>query len=261
MKSSKKVITDIVSRISESGKVVGNKSNSKKINPTVISSNNALGLYYKCYNPLLIKQDFVDLLPRDQRSLIDFDFIRKRDPKYFQFNDTYYLLFKNYPDMNKYYNETMMGKINKMRVKLIPLTDKSAKSNAHDKTMNILNKYSMNLSNAYDSGDKYFSGLQDSSTKMAIASMDKLIDIESKSLLVWNLPIKLSSPQIQDTFWFYDIKHCFRMYWNNNNIGSKLSTLHYFAFNNANEAEKFKNNFHGTYFNDDPNQKMLVERL
>ncbi|SMN22357.1 similar to Saccharomyces cerevisiae YGR222W PET54 Mitochondrial inner membrane protein [Maudiozyma saulgeensis] len=261
MKSSKKVIADIVSRISESGKIVGNKTNSKRVRPAIISSNNSLGLYYKCYNPSLIKQDFVDLLPFDQRSSIDFDFIRKRDPKYFQFNDTYYLLFKNNLDMNKYHNETMMGKINKMRVKLMPLADRSSKTNGQDKMMNIFNRYSMNLFNAYDSVDKYFDGLQDRPTQMAIDNVEKLIEIESKSVLVWNLPIKVSSHHIQDIFWFYDIKHCFRLYWNNNSIGSKSSTLHFFAFNNPNEAEKFKNNFHGTYFNDDPNHKMLVERL
>lgn len=269
MKSSKKVIADIVNRTTKSGIVAGNKGKHKDINWTSNNGQDSLGLRYKCYNPSLIKQDFIDLLPSDKRSSIEFNFLKKRDPKYFQFNDTYYLFFRNHIDLNTYYNDTAMGKINKMRVHFLPMgpdTSSSPHNNGKklmefEKTHNILNKYSKNLYNAFESKEKYFDGLEDNLDVTTEYDIKTINEIESKSVLVWNLPITTGDEHLKNIFWFYDIKHCFKLFWNDKNLGSKLSSLHYFAFNNPIDAEKFKNNYHGTFFNDDINHKMLIDRL
>lgn len=258
MSGNKKVIADIVSRIVDSGKIVGGTLKQRAVTPLGAVANRPITLCFKSYNPSLIKEDFIEVLPNDMQKSTNFSFLRKRDPKFFQFQDTYYLIFDNYHDLNNYYNETKLSQINKVRTKFTPIL-----SNSNDflKMTNILNQYSKNLLNAYQSKNDYFSNLKEPSGINAMNNLDKLSEIESRSSLVWNLPNEISPNQVRDIFWFYDIKHCFKLYWNDNNISSRSFSLFYFAFNNANDSKKFKNNFHGTYFNDKHTNKLLIENL
>ena len=85
----------------------------------------------------------------------------------------------------------------------------------------------------------------------------KIRPIEQKSLLVWNFPLDLKPYDICEKYWFYDISHCFKIYWD----PETGKTLHYVAFHSERDSARFKRNFHGAYFNDEHTCKLLVEEL
>ncbi|CCF56715.1 hypothetical protein KAFR_0B04190 [Kazachstania africana CBS 2517] len=249
MKSSKKIISNVLEHISSSGRIVGQNSEVSS------SFHKSVALSYNSYNPSLNKKDFNSIISenifsRIDTGSIDFKLIKKRDPKYFQFKDKYYLIFPDFNNLNDYLHSTQNSKINRIRVKFKPILKDSEE---FSKVQNIYKKYCRNLSCAYNSRKSYYNSIaEDVPNDFDTSEISK---IESKSLLIWNLPNELSPAEIQNFFWFYDIKHCFKLYWDDNH------SLSFVAFNNILDCNKFARNFHGALFNNDKNQKLLIDNL
>ncbi|CCK67852.1 Pet54p KNAG_0A01630 [Huiozyma naganishii CBS 8797] len=175
---------------------------------------------------------------------------RVRDPRYFQFRDKYVLLFDNARVRDEYLERTRGKRLNKVRVRFQPAGELAT---VVDKFM----QYSRNLEAAYASEDAYrlaIASPNEESTKTLGEAVVGTELLESKSALVWNLPNTWHPGRVADTFWQYDVKHCFKMFWNElDNV-----SLYYFAFNETHERDKFKYNVHGVYLNE---AKLLVESL
>lgn len=252
--SSKKAVSTVLGHL-KSGKVVGLTGDVSR-GGTVSGST---ALKYRSYNPSLDQSDFVSALPETlfgQRALsADFQVIKARDPRYFQFKDYYVLLFQNSRALQSYQRSTELSRINKIRVKFValPKGDSSERVYAH---------YVQNLTAAFEScalyNERCKSKIPFDRSSFDLAALQQTIrPIEQRSALVWNLPIDMKQHDVVDRFWFYDIKHCFKLYWD----ASTGSTLYYIAFNDADDCLKFKRNFHGVYFEDELHMKLLVETL
>lgn len=234
-----------VSGLEKSGIEIGHKAISG--HPTLLRTSS--------YNCSLTKDDFLGLVPDsfDPDSLTLF---KKRDPKYFQFKDSYYLSFSNYNALDEFVHRSKLSRLHKTRVRFEPIY-----SNSMDESriLNIYKKYCRNLSNASKSSELYFQHLNDEvTTDSSLKDLySNVKDIEGKSLVAWNIPNELSPTNIKNFFWFYDIKNCFKLYWNDSNN----SSLYYFFFNNTEDPLKFAYNLHGTYFNDNRDHKLLIDKL
>lgn len=252
---SSKVIEGVLNHL-KGGKLVGTK-----VVSSVLSTNGATALKYRTYNDSLECRDFQSILPEnvfgvhEKSHVVDFELIKSRDPRFFQFKDYYVLLFKSEKALKEYYKATQLARINKVRVKfgLLP--------NDH-KTKHVYTHYVQNLEAAFESSGKYNEQYRKriafDELSFDLAQLQQRVrPIELRSALIWNLPLEMKSHDVVDRFWFYDIKHCFKLYWDN----TTGKTLYYVAFNDPDDCMKFKRNFHGVYFDDDPNSKMLVETL
>ncbi|QLQ77878.1 hypothetical protein HG537_0A01250 [Torulaspora globosa] len=255
---SRKVVRSVLNHL-KSGKVLGVGGDVYQAGP----ASGSTALKYKSYNPSLDKSDFVSILPEmmfangnSTRSTgVDFQLIKCRDPRYFQFRDSYVLLFDSNKALMKYHKATELGRINKIRVKFVPLPP-------GDNSEIVYAQYVKNLTAAFESHDLYNekSKMKQSFERGKIdlnVLRERVRPIEERSALVWNLPFDVKPHDLIDRFWFYDIKHCFKLYWD----ASTGATLYYLAFNDASDCVKFKRNFHGVYFEDELHMKLLVETL
>lgn len=253
---SSKVIGDVLGHL-KSGKVIGTWSE-----PLTRSMSGATALKYKSYNATLGIEDFQSIIPTTlfannggAPGAVDFELIKRRDPRFFQFKDYYVLLFKNEKSLKDYYQATELARINKVRVKFLPLPK------GH-RSEHVYSHYVDNLEAAYRSSRDYNEQCKQKrpfdASSFDLAQLQKRVrPIEERSALIWNLPLEMRPHDLMDRFWFYDIKHCFKLYWED----STGKTLYYVAFNDSNDCIKFKRNFHGVYFDDDPKCKLLVETL
>ncbi|QLL30312.1 hypothetical protein HG536_0A01290 [Torulaspora globosa] len=256
--ASKKAVSAVLSHL-KSGKVLGVAGELSQAGPASRST----ALKYKSYNPSLDKADFVNILPEmlfsvagaARTSGVDFQVLKCRDPRYFQFKDCYVLLFNSSQSLARYRSATELSRINKIRVKFVPLPP-------GDSSEHVYAQYVKNLTAAFESHGLYN---EKSRTKEPFdrskfdlnALQERIRPIEERSALVWNLPFDMRPHDLIDRFWFYDIKHCFKLYWD----VSTGATLYYIAFNDTSDCLKFKRNFHGVHFEDKLHMKLLVETL
>ncbi|CAI5209037.1 BEM_HP_G0113760.mRNA.1.CDS.1 [Saccharomyces cerevisiae] len=206
-------------------------------------------LQYRSYNPYLVKEDFLSILPENLykkrgqfTNELDFQLMKVRDPKYFQFKDQYYLFFNDYNSLTEYIKLTKHSRINKIRVKMTPLAQPLPT------LLTKLQRYSKNLYNAFRSSEQYFEGLNEKvdvggefTTNQLRSILDSVEEIENKSVLVWNIPTKLRSHDILNYFWFYNIRSSFKIYWDD----EMKRNLRFISFENSHDAYRFKRNYHG----------------
>lgn len=264
--SSKRAIQHVFDHLKK-GKIIGTVEQSitdvpSSIIPTNNDNSKSIALKYRSYNPSLTKENFSSILPErmfgvpnNRNPFTDsFQLIKSRDPRYFQFKDYYVLLFKDHKSLTEYYDTTKLSRINQVRVKFtkLPSNDMSEAAYSH---------YVDNLLAAYESSEKYFEKIKHKCTYDKTVDLntfqEKIRPIEERSALIWNLPLNMRPHDVMDKFWFYDIKHCFKLYWDN----CTGKTLYYVAFNDPTDCTKFKRNFHGVYFDDDVHLKLLVETV
>lgn len=255
--ASKKSVRNVLDYL-KTGKIVGSMPGLSQLKSPTAST----ALKYRSYNPSLSKEDFISILPDNLFGVpghvsasSDFQLIKCRDPKYFQFKDQYVLLFKDHKSMKEYQTATELGRINKVRVKFDALP--TGHSSEH-----IYSRYVANLSAAFESPKRYYEMTKkkipfESWNFNLIELQQKIGLIEKRSALVWNLPLEMKPHDLMENFWFYDIKHCFKIYWDD----ATGKTLYYVAFNDVNDCMKFKRNYHGVRYEDDLHMKLLVETL
>ncbi|SCU88915.1 LAME_0E01596g1_1 [Lachancea meyersii CBS 8951] len=209
-------------------------------------------LDFKSYNPSLTKSDFSGLLPQSRYSAAgiaesarDFDVLKVRDPRYFQFKDKYQLIFANHKSMREFSRNVAYSRIEGAKAVFTP------NSLRHPETRYA--KYVSNLEAAFESSSRYFELLrsEDEKSKVLKTSLEISLEtlrqaaqpMEAKSLLVWNFPADMPPYVIVDRFWLYDIKHCFKLYWD----AATGRTLTFMAFNTEEDCVKFSRNFHGVF--------------
>lgn len=254
----KKGVTTVLDHL-KTGKVLGTRGEL----PRLGAAGGSTALKFRSYNPSLEKSDFVSILPETlfgtPRSVsadrADFQVVKCRDPRYFQFKDYYVLLFDNHKALKEYHKATELGRINKIRVKFVPLPK-------GDNTERVFAHYVDNLMAAFESRGEYNERARtkkpfDRENFDLKELQERIKPVEERSALVWNLPLAMKSHDVMDKFWFYDIKHCFKLYWDM----ATGSTLYYIAFNDTDDCLKFKRNYHGVYFDDELHMKLLVETL
>lgn len=259
MKASSKAIKLVLDHLKSTGRVLGSveSGNSATISEKTASVNNQQQLQekkpsvlqYRSYNPYLVKEDFLSILPENLykkrgqfTNELDFQLMKVRDPKYFQFKDQYYLFFNDYNSLTEYIKLTKHSRINKIRVKMTPLAQPLPT------LLTKLQRYSKNLYNAFRSSEQYFEGLNEKvdvsgefTTNQLRSILDSVEEIENKSVLVWNIPTKLRSHYILNYFWFYNIRSSFKIYWDD----EMKRNLRFISFENSHDAYRFKRNYHG----------------
>ncbi|AJS20032.1 Pet54p [Saccharomyces cerevisiae YJM1307] len=259
MKASSKAIKLVLDHLKSTGRVLGSleSGNSATISEKTASVNNQQQLQekkpsvlqYRSYNPYLVKEDFLSILPENLykkrgqfTNELDFQLMKVRDPKYFQFKDQYYLFFNDYNSLTEYIKLTKHSRINKIRVKMTPLVQPLPT------LLTKLQRYSKNLYNAFRSSEQYFEGLNEKvdvsgefTTNQLRSILDSVEEIENKSVLVWNIPTKLRSHDILNYFWFYNIRSSFKIYWDD----EMKRNLRFISFENSHDAYRFKRNYHG----------------
>ncbi|CAI4465628.1 CNT_collapsed_G0021470.mRNA.1.CDS.1 [Saccharomyces cerevisiae] len=259
MKASSKAIKLVLDHLKSTGRVLGSveSGNSATISEKTASVNNQQQLQekkpsvlqYRSYNPYLVKEDFLSILPENLykkrgqfTNELDFQLMKVRDPKYFQFKDQYYLFFNDYNSLTEYIKLTKQSRINKIRVKMTPLAQPLPT------LLTKLQRYSKNLYNAFRSSEQYFEGLNEKvdvsgefTTNQLRSILDSVEEIENKSVLVWNIPTKLRSHDILNYFWFYNIRSSFKIYWDD----EMKRNLRFISFENSHDAYRFKRNYHG----------------
>ncbi|AJR82748.1 CIH_HP2_G0021360.mRNA.1.CDS.1 [Saccharomyces cerevisiae] len=259
MKASSKAIKLVLNHLKSTGRVLGSveSGNSATISEKTASVNNQQQLQekkpsvlqYRSYNPYLVKEDFLSILPENLykkrgqfTNELDFQLMKVRDPKYFQFKDQYYLFFNDYNSLTEYIKLTKHSRINKIRVKMTPLAQPLPT------LLTKLQRYSKNLYNAFRSSEQYFEGLNEKvdvsgefTTNQLRSILDSVEEIENKSVLVWNIPTKLRSHDILNYFWFYNIRSSFKIYWDD----EMKRNLRFISFENSHDAYRFKRNYHG----------------
>ncbi|AJS02962.1 BMC_2a_G0023990.mRNA.1.CDS.1 [Saccharomyces cerevisiae] len=259
MKAFSKAIKLVLDHLKSTGRVLGSieSGNSATISEKTASVNNQQQLQekkpsvlqYRSYNPYLVKEDFLSILPENLykkrgqfTNELDFQLMKVRDPKYFQFKDQYYLFFNDYNSLTEYIKLTKHSRINKIRVKMTPLTQPLPT------LLTKLQRYSKNLYNAFRSSEQYFEGLNEKvdvsgefTTNQLRSILDSVEEIENKSVLVWNIPTKLRSHDILNYFWFYNIRSSFKIYWDD----EMKRNLRFISFENSHDAYRFKRNYHG----------------
>ncbi|QHS73524.1 Pet54p [Saccharomyces paradoxus] len=259
MKASSRAIKLVLDHLKSTGRVLGSV---ESVSSTAVSEKTAsvngrqqlqgkksLVLQYRSYNPYLVKEDFLSVLPENLyksrgqfTNEFDFQLMKVRDPKYFQFKDQYYLLFNDYNSLTEYAKLTKHSRINKVRVRMMPLAQPLPTLLAK------FQRYSKNLHNAFQSPEQYFEGLNekiDVSEEFDAGRLRSILDsvreIENKSVLVWNLPTELRSYDILNFFWFYNIRSSFKIYWDD----EMKRNLRFISFENSHDAYRFKRNYHG----------------
>ncbi|CAI4493914.1 CQS_1a_G0021080.mRNA.1.CDS.1 [Saccharomyces cerevisiae] len=259
MKASSKAIKLVLDHLKSTGRVLGSveSGNSATISEKTASVNKQQQLQekkpsvlqYRSYNPYLVKEDFLSILPENLykkrgqfTNELDFQLMKVRDPKYFQFKDQYYLFFNDYNSLTEYIKLTKHSRINKIRVKMTPLAQPLPT------LLTKLQRYSKNLYNAFRSSEQYFEGLNEKvdvsgefTTNQLWSILDSVEEIENKSVLVWNIPTKLRSHDILNYFWFYNIRSSFKIYWDD----EMKRNLRFISFENSHDAYRFKRNYHG----------------
>lgn len=259
MKASSKAIKLVLDHLKSTGRVLGSveSGNSATISEKTASVNKQQQLQekkpsvlqYRSYNPYLVKEDFLSILPENLykkrgqfTNELDFQLMKVRDPKYFQFKDQYYLFFNDYNSLTEYIKLTKHSRINKIRVKMTPLAQPLPT------LLTKLQRYSKNLYNAFRSSEQYFEGLNEKvdvsgefTTNQLRSILDSVEEIENKSVLVWNIPTKLRSHDILNYFWFYNIRSSFKIYWDD----EMKRNLRFISFENSHDAYRFKRNYHG----------------
>ncbi|CAE6484795.1 Pet54p [Saccharomyces cerevisiae PE-2] len=259
MKASSKAIKLVLDHLKSTGRVLGSveSGNSATISEKTASVNKQQQLQekkpsvlqYRSYNPYLVKEDFLSILPENLykkrgqfTNELDFQLMKVRDPKYFQFKDQYYLFFNDYNSLTEYIKLTKQSRINKIRVKMTPLAQPLPT------LLTKLQRYSKNLYNAFRSSEQYFEGLNEKvdvsgefTTNQLRSILDSVEEIENKSVLVWNIPTKLRSHDILNYFWFYNIRSSFKIYWDD----EMKRNLRFISFENSHDAYRFKRNYHG----------------
>lgn len=259
MKASSKAIKLVLDHLKSTGRVLGSveSGNSATISEKTASvkkqqqlqEKKPSVLQYRSYNPYLVKEDFLSILPENLykkrgqfTNELDFQLMKVRDPKYFQFKDQYYLFFNDYNSLTEYIKLTKHSRINKIRVKMTPLAQPLPT------LLTKLQRYSKNLYNAFRSSEQYFEGLNEKvdvsgefTTNQLRSILDSVEEIENKSVLVWNIPTKLRSHDILNYFWFYNIRSSFKIYWDD----EMKRNLRFISFENSHDAYRFKRNYHG----------------
>ncbi|CAI4487188.1 CPI_1c_G0022070.mRNA.1.CDS.1 [Saccharomyces cerevisiae] len=259
MKASSKAIKLVLDHLKSTGRVLGSveSGNSATISEKTASVNKQQQLQekkpsvlqYRSYNPYLVKEDFLSILPENLykkrgqfTNELDFQLMKVRDPKYFQFKDQYYLFFNDYNSLTEYIKLTKHSRINKIRVKMTPFAQPLPT------LLTKLQRYSKNLYNAFRSSEQYFEGLNEKvdvsgefTTNQLRSILDSVEEIENKSVLVWNIPTKLRSHDILNYFWFYNIRSSFKIYWDD----EMKRNLRFISFENSHDAYRFKRNYHG----------------
>lgn len=259
MKASSKAIKLVLDHLKSTGRVLGSveSGNSATISEKTASVNKQQQLQekkpsvlqYRSYNPYLVKEDFLSILPENLykkrgqfTNELDFQLMKVRDPKYFQFKDQYYLFFNDYNSLTEYIKLTKHSRINKIRVKMTPLAQPLPT------LLTKLQRYSKNLYNAFRSSEQYFEGLNEKvdvsgefTTNQLRSILDSVEEIENKSVLVWNIPTKLRSHDILNYFWFYNMRSSFKIYWDD----EMKRNLRFISFENSHDAYRFKRNYHG----------------
>ncbi|CAI4497566.1 BBM_1a_G0022040.mRNA.1.CDS.1 [Saccharomyces cerevisiae] len=259
MKASSKAIKLVLDHLKSTGRVLGSveSGNSATISEKTASVNKQQQLQekkpsvlqYRSYNPYLVKEDFLSILPENLykkrgqfTNELDFQLMKVRDPKYFQFKDQYYLFFNDYNSLTEYIKLTKHSRIKKIRVKMTPLAQPLPT------LLTKLQRYSKNLYNAFRSSEQYFEGLNEKvdvsgefTTNQLRSILGSVEEIENKSVLVWNIPTKLRSHDILNYFWFYNIRSSFKIYWDD----EMKRNLRFISFENSHDAYRFKRNYHG----------------
>ncbi|SCV02223.1 LANO_0F16116g1_1 [Lachancea nothofagi CBS 11611] len=264
--SSAKIVKNVLGQLKQTGKIVGSYPAAidgacgLKVDDKNYSRPSILEL--KSYNPTLSKADFLGLLPQTRfsstavkDSALSFEVVKMRDPRYFQFKDKYQLVFPDYKAMRAFSRYVEFSRLDGARPNFV------VGKVQHPQVR--YQKYFRNLEAAFHSSDSFFQLLKNKNEEGRVPdiTLDSLRQaakpIESKSLLVWNFPSDQLPYQIMDKFWFYDIKHCFKIYWDSDTG----RTLTFMAFNSEEDCKKFNRNFHGVYFQENDDCKLLVEAL
>lgn len=270
--SSRKLALDVLRHMKRSGNIVGATPGPRsQLNHSIKtrgeghpleSAQRPRVLSLRSYNPLLSKEDFLQLLPQKvfsteslPESLSAFEVVKVRDPRYFQFRDKYELVFPTFKAMKQYQVQVAYSRIDGVRpnFRTVPIAN----------PQRPYAKYASNLSAAFQSREKFFETIHPTTAPAEFANLDldelrrKIAPVEEKSLIVWNFPPDLRPYDITEKYWCYEIKHCFKLYWDT----STGKTLTYMAFNSAQDCSKFQRNFHGVYFNENDQCKLLVEAL
>ncbi|CAI4062880.1 Pet54p SKDI_07G4730 [Saccharomyces kudriavzevii IFO 1802] len=259
MKTSTKAIKRVLDHLQSTGRVLGTVEprNSATLTEEAtfnggqqqLQGGKSIVLQYRSYNPYLVKEDFISILPENLyknrgqfTNELDFQLIKVRDPKYFKFKDQYNLLFNDHNSLTEYANLTKLSRINKVRVKMTPLVQPLATM------MRKFQRYSKNLYNAFQSSERYFEGLNERTDITNETNVSQLLNIhesirelESKSVVVWNLPTQLRSYDVLNYFWFYNIRSSFKIYWDD----EMKRNLRFISFENSDDAYRFKRNYHG----------------
>lgn len=210
-------------------------------------------LAYKSYIPTLTKDHFISLLPNIQltekvkdSNVPKFELWKVRDAKYFLFKDQYLLQFPTNLSMSNYLKQTSLSK----------LDDRAVEFDQYkiEQVNNTLLRYRYHLKCAFQSKEKYFQSLIENTPNDFDVNPLEIKNIESKCLLIWGLPIEWKQHQIKSYFWWYDIKDCFKLYWDN----LTCRNLRFISFHGTEDALRFRNNLHGTQLE---NSKLTVEKL
>lgn len=265
--SSSKVVKSVLGKLKSTGNVVGSYPAAHNAARGHGSEDEELKyakpriLELKSYNPLLAKSDFVDLLPQTRfstravaSSVLDFEVLKVRDPRYFQFRDKYRLVFPDHKTMEAYRRYITFSRVDGAR----PHFTQSGSQNPEVG----YGLYARNLLAAFDSRESFFHTLRSDrgagTLELTLETIRKTIEpLQTKSLLVWNFPSDLRPYHIMDRFWLYDIKHCFKLYWD----PTTGRTLTFMAFNSEDDCARFSQNYHGVYFHENDDCKLLVEAL
>ncbi|CUS21338.1 LAQU0S03e00276g1_1 [Lachancea quebecensis] len=265
--SSSKVVKSVLGKLKNTGNVVGSYPVAHGTASNRVSKDEELRyarprvLELKSYNPLLSKSDFVDLVPHTRfsthavaTSVLDFEVLKVRDPRYFQFRDKYKLVFPNHKTMEDYKRYVTFSRMDGVRPHF-------TQSNSHSPEVRY-ELYARNLLAAFDSSESFFHTLRSDrgagTSELTIETIRQTVEpLQKRSLLIWNFPSDLRPYHIMDRLWLYDIKHCFKLYWD----PTTGRTLTFMAFNSENDCSRFCQNYHGVYFHENDDCKLLVEAL
>lgn len=205
---------------------------------------------YRTYNPSLTKYDFQSLLPVDSGEVTalksSLDVFKFKDPKYFTFSDKYILRFESSNHLKEYMHLTKWNRLDDRSVKFSPTDVVSVNTD--------LFKYYKNLINASVSEDCYTENLDKDNQQLNKIDWDHIKELESKSVIAWNLPIRWDRFTLARKFWWYDIHHSFRLLKDHD----RKIYLTYIYFNEAKDARDFKNNLHGSIME---GNKVIIEKL
>lgn len=196
--------------------------------------------FYPSYRP----EDFYAMCPGSDT----FTKIWKcRDPKYFQFQNSYVAFFNDTNRMLKFYSSTKNGRIHRMRVSREALT--------HDEARNLVLRYwdyANSLFLRYESSAQDCKSLENHKSITSVYHLhDKVAELEAASVLLRNMPSHIN---ILDHFWLHDIKCTAPIYCNE----SLNTTLHYVGFKNPWDCLKFADATHGIRCG---TKRLLVERF
>lgn len=205
---------------------------------------------YRTYNPSLTAHDFQSLISVDSEessaTKSSLEVFKRKDPRFFTFSDRYVLRFVSSQKLKSYLRLTRLNRLDERSVKFLAADVNAVKGD--------MLEYTRNLKNACTSEDKYFAELKENVDISEDIDWDELGDLETRSVVVWNLPPSWDKLMLRKKFWWYDIAHSFRLFWDHD----RKIYLTFIHFNSKDDAASFRDNLHGSVFEE---SKVLIEPL